>query len=97
MRSPSGNRGWRPTGIGPGGTRATACTWSASCINPWVVHDVQIGRRFALFEGLRVGIGIDNVLDEQAPFAASAFNDNHDGRTHDLRGRYWYAKLTQDF
>ncbi|MBK7730349.1 MAG: TonB-dependent receptor [Gammaproteobacteria bacterium] len=66
-------------------------------INPWVVHDVQIGRRFALFEGLRVGIGIDNVLDEQAPFAASAFNDNHDGRTHDLRGRYWYAKLTQDF
>ena len=73
------------------------CIRDSRSINPWVVHDVQIGRRFALFEGLRVGIGIDNVLDEQAPFAASAFNDNHDGRTHDLRGRYWYAKLTQDF
>ncbi len=65
-------------------------------IEDWVVHDVQIGRRFALFEGLRVSVGINNVLDQQAPFAASAFNDNHDGRTHDLRGRYWYAKLTQD-
>ena len=65
-------------------------------IEDWVVHDVQIGRRFAFFDGLRVSVGVDNVLDQQAPFAASAFNDNHDGRTHDLRGRYWYAKLTQD-
>jgi iron complex outermembrane receptor protein len=35
------------------------------------------------------------VLDEEAPFAASAFNDNIDARTHDLKGRFWYAKLSQ--
>jgi iron complex outermembrane recepter protein len=66
-------------------------------IDSWLVHDLQIGRRFALLEGLRVSLGIDNLLDTRPPFAASAFNDSHDGRTHDLRGRYWYAKLRQDF
>jgi iron complex outermembrane receptor protein len=29
--------------------------------------------------------------------AVSAFNDNIDGRTHDLKGRYWYSKLSQRF
>jgi len=66
-------------------------------IDSWLVHDLQIGRRFALLEGLRISLGIDNLLDTRPPFAASAFNDSHDGRTHDLRGRYWYAKLRQDF
>ena len=66
-------------------------------IDDWLVHDVQLVRRFGLLEGLRVALGIDNVLDRAAPFSASAFNDNVDGRTHDLRGRYWYARLTQEF
>jgi iron complex outermembrane receptor protein len=66
-------------------------------IDSWLVHDLQVGRDFDLLEGLRVRLGIDNVFDREAPFAASAFNDNVDGRTHDLRGRYWYAMLTQEF
>lgn len=66
-------------------------------IDHWLVHDVQLARRFDVLGGLQVGVGIDNVFDRKAPFAASAFNDNVDGRTHDLRGRYWYARLSQEF
>ena len=66
-------------------------------IDSWLVHDLQVGRGFDVLAGLRVSVGIDNVFDREAPFAASAFNDNVDGRTHDLRGRYWYAQLSQEF
>jgi hypothetical protein len=38
-------------------------------------------------------VGIDNMLDTPPPFAATAFNDNYDGRTYDLTGRYWYTTL----
>jgi iron complex outermembrane receptor protein len=46
---------------------------------------------------LRLTLGLDNVFDRDAPLAASAFNDNIDGRTHELRGRYWYTKVSQRF
>ena len=59
------------------------------------MHDVQLSYVFNVARGLRVSLGIDNVLAEDPPFAASAFNDNYDGRSHDLRGRFWYAKISQ--
>ncbi len=64
-------------------------------IDNWVVHDIQASYMFNFLKGLRFSVGVDNVLDSEPPFAASAFNDNIDGRNHDLRGRYWYAKLSQ--
>ena len=64
-------------------------------IDSWLIHDVQFSYVFNLLKGLRLSMGVDNVLDEEAPFAASAFNDNIDARTHDLKGRFWYAKLSQ--
>jgi iron complex outermembrane receptor protein len=64
-------------------------------IDSWLIHDVQFSYVFNLLKGLRLSMGIDNVLDKEAPFAASAFNDNIDARTHDLKGRFWYAKLSQ--
>ncbi len=64
-------------------------------IDSWVVQDVQFSYVFNVLRGLRVSMGIDNILDEDPPFAASAFNDNFDGRSHELRGRFWYAKLSQ--
>ncbi len=64
-------------------------------IDAWVVHDLQASYMFNVLKGLRFSLGVDNLLDEEPPFAASAFNDNIDGRNHDLRGRYWYAKLSQ--
>lgn len=64
-------------------------------INEWIVHDVQLSYTFDYAAGLRWAVGVDNLFDASAPFSASAFNDNIDGRTHELKGRYWYTRLTQ--
>ncbi|MBT4522396.1 MAG: TonB-dependent receptor [Halieaceae bacterium] len=63
-------------------------------IDAWAVHDLQLSYNFDWLGGLRLSAGVDNVFDEAAPLAASAFNDNIDGRTHELKGRYWYSKLS---
>ena len=64
-------------------------------IDSWVVHDLQLSYMFGVLQGLRLSLGVDNLFDEEAPFAASAFNDNIDARTHDLKGRFWYARVSQ--
>lgn len=64
-------------------------------IDSWVVQDVQLSYLFNILNGLRLSMGVDNLFDKNAPFSASAFNDNIDARTHDLRGRFWYAKVSQ--
>lgn len=66
-------------------------------IEPWTIHDLQISYKFDVLEGLRWTLGLDNALDADAPLAVSAFNDNIDGRTHELKGRFWYTKLSQRF
>ncbi len=64
-------------------------------IDSWVVQDLQFSYVLNVLKGLRVSVGVDNLFDSSPPFAASAFNDNFDGRSHELRGRFWYAKLSQ--
>ena len=66
-------------------------------INDWTVHDLQLSYVFDVLAGLRLTMGVDNVFDEAAPLAASAFNDNIDARTHDLKGRFWYTRISQRF
>ncbi len=66
-------------------------------IQSWMVHDVQMNYTFNVLDGLRLSLGVDNLFDEDAPLATSAFNDNIDGRTHELKGRYWYTRLSQRF
>jgi iron complex outermembrane receptor protein len=64
-------------------------------IESWAAHDLQLSYMFDVASGLRWSVGVDNLLDADAPFAASAFNDNIDGRTHELKGRLWYTRLSQ--
>lgn len=66
-------------------------------INAWTVHDIQLSHTFKVASGLRWSLGVDNIFDVAAPYIASAFNDNIDGRTHELKGQYWYTRLTQRF
>ncbi|TGD72963.1 TonB-dependent receptor [Mangrovimicrobium sediminis] len=66
-------------------------------IKAWMVHDVQLNYTFDVLDGLRLSLGVDNLFDEAAPLATSAFNDNIDGRTHELKGRFWYTRLSQRF
>ncbi|WP_299595994.1 TonB-dependent receptor [uncultured Microbulbifer sp.] len=61
-------------------------------IDSWSTHDLQVA--YGVPVGFRFAIGIDNLLDEAPPFAASAFNDNFDARTYDLTGRYWYTTFS---
>lgn len=65
-------------------------------IEHWSSQDLQLAYTLpvrAMPADLRLAIGIDNLFDREPPFAATAFNDNHDGRTYDLTGRYWYTTL----
>lgn len=65
-------------------------------ISRWITHDAQISYTLAS-TATQFSLGVDNLFDQAPPFAASAFNDNFDARTYDLKGRFWYAKLRLDF
>lgn len=66
-------------------------------IRSWITHDFQITYSLHPQKDFQLSFGADNLWDKAPPFAASAFNDNFDARTHDLKGRFWYARLTQSF
>ncbi|AFV00614.1 TonB-dependent receptor plug domain-containing protein [Simiduia agarivorans] len=66
-------------------------------VSSWITHDIQFNYLLAIQKGLRITLGADNLLDKPAPFVASAFNDNTDPRTYDLRGRFWYGRLSLKF
>ena len=62
-------------------------------IDSWLIHNIQFQQ--TLYNNhLKLVFGVDNLLDTAPPFSASSFNDNYDARTHDIRGRYYYARLT---
>ncbi|WP_226876979.1 TonB-dependent receptor [Microbulbifer hainanensis] len=64
-------------------------------VKSWTSNDLQLAYIFRA--GLRFAVGIDNLFDREPPFAATAFNDNYDGRTYDLSGRYLYTTLAYNF
>ncbi|CAM2006359.1 TonB-dependent receptor plug domain-containing protein [Acanthopleuribacter pedis] len=64
-------------------------------IDSWLTVDVQAG--YAINPDFRISVGIDNILDEEPPFSAQAFNDNFDGSTHNLYGTFFYTQITNRF
>jgi iron complex outermembrane receptor protein len=44
-----------------------------------------------------VTLGINNVLDEEPPFVAAAFENGYDESTTNLKGRTWYVALKKRF
>jgi iron complex outermembrane receptor protein len=44
-----------------------------------------------------VTLGMQNVLDEDPPFAAASFENNYDESLADVRGRFWYVQLKKRF
>lgn len=64
-------------------------------IDDWRVHDLQASYRWLMpGSDIQVALGVENVGDEAPPFAAAAFNDSFDGRTHDLTGRFFYGRVS---
>jgi outer membrane receptor protein involved in Fe transport len=44
-----------------------------------------------------VTLGMNNVLDEEPPFVAAAFENGYDENTANARGRFWYVGLKKRF
>jgi len=59
-----------------------------------VLHDV----RFTYYmDNITASFGIDNLFDEEPPYAATGFNDNTDPRTYNTTGRHAYVSLGVSF
>jgi outer membrane receptor protein involved in Fe transport len=61
-----------------------------------IYHDFQFG--YELGDGAsQIALGIDNAFDRLPPASAANNPINFDIYTYDIRGRYWYAKLSMKF
>lgn len=58
-------------------------------------HDLHFD--YFVNEGLKVSLGVDNVLDEEAPFITSWNDANTDVFTYDLMGQRWYMQASYKF
>ncbi|BBN80899.1 TonB-dependent receptor [Pseudoalteromonas sp. A25] len=59
-------------------------------VDSQVIHDVRFSY---FFDNFTTTIGVDNVFDEDPPYAATGFNDNTDPRTYNTTGRHVYLSL----
>ncbi|MBX3736935.1 MAG: TonB-dependent receptor [Candidatus Didemnitutus sp.] len=70
-------------------------------ISAWETVDLQTSYAFdsdnLFLKDLTVTLGATNVFDKLAPFAAGAFNDSYDTRTHNNVGRFVYLQLRKQF
>jgi outer membrane receptor protein involved in Fe transport len=54
--------------------------------------------RFTYFmDNFTATLGLNNVFDEDPPFAETGFNDNTDPRTYNTTGRHVYVNLGVKF
>jgi outer membrane receptor protein involved in Fe transport len=42
-------------------------------------------------------LGIQNVLDEDPPFAAGSFENGYDESLATIKGRFWYVQVKKRF
>ncbi|WP_300395894.1 TonB-dependent receptor [Henriciella sp.] len=61
-------------------------------IDAVVYHNIQGSYQFT--DQLKLSVGVDNVLDEEAPYVSSWSDGNTDTMTYSLLGRYFYARAT---
>ncbi|MDH7942644.1 TonB-dependent receptor [Pseudohongiella sp. SYSU M77423] len=61
-----------------------------------LTHSIQASYDLESYN-TRFTLGIENLTDEQPPFAYSGFNDNTDPRTYETRGRFYYGRVSFRF
>ncbi|MGH1471789.1 MAG: TonB-dependent receptor [Cellvibrionaceae bacterium] len=66
-------------------------------IDSWITHSIQIKYSPKKLSGLNITLGIDNVFDDPPPFSVSAFNDNFDQRTYEIKGKSLYGRFSYQF
>ena len=80
-------------------------TGTVRYVNAWPTMDAQVAYKFSnkeagwkkWFNNTTARLGGTNILDRSAPFAAGAFNDFYDVKTHSSRGRFLYTQITKQF
>ncbi|MBA4138739.1 MAG: hypothetical protein C0518_15645 [Opitutus sp.] len=55
------------------------------------------GSRISMLQGLRVSVGVNNVLSEDPPFAAGEADQSRDINTYDAIGRFIYVSAAYKF
>ena len=58
-------------------------------------HDLHFG--YDVNDSLRLSLGVDNLLDEDAPYITSWNDVNTDVFTYDLMGQRWYMQASYEF
>ena len=62
------------------------------------INTVDVQLRWTIpWTKTRLAAGANNVFDEAPPFVPTSFESNIDRRLADLRGRFYYVRLTQEF
>jgi iron complex outermembrane receptor protein len=51
----------------------------------------------SFLNNVTITLGVDNVTDEQPPFAAAAFENGYDQQTTNNKGRLWYVGVKKRF
>jgi iron complex outermembrane receptor protein len=72
-------------------------------VGSWLTYDwianydfkrTQLG---GWLKGMRLTVGVDNILGQDPPRAVGAFNDGYDTTLHSLRGRFYHVSVTKQF
>jgi outer membrane receptor protein involved in Fe transport len=63
-------------------------------IDSQMIHDVTFSY---FFDNYTTTIGVNNLLDEDPPYAVTGFNDNTDPRTYNTTGRHIFLTLSASF
>ncbi|MGN6150442.1 MAG: TonB-dependent receptor domain-containing protein, partial [Lysobacteraceae bacterium] len=60
-------------------------------------HDVQFSWNHALFEGLKLSVGGNNVFGKEPPVCVTCSLNGYDAGTYDLPGAFWYVSADYRF
>jgi len=73
--------------------------WSSTVgertIDSQTIHSARF--TYDVLDNMSLSVGIDNVFDQDPPFAASGFNDNTDPRTYATNGRHANVSVSVKF
>ncbi len=60
-------------------------------------HDVQFSWNNALFDGLKLSVGGNNVFGKEPPICVTCSLNGYDAGTYDLPGAFWYVSADYRF
>ncbi|SKA16348.1 TonB-dependent receptor [Novilysobacter spongiicola] len=73
-------------------------TEGTNTLEAMTYHDLQVGYRFDMLQGLQLTAGVNNALDDDPPICLSCSLNGYDASTYDIPGgRYFYMRANLRF